>query len=60
MPKKTSSKSPHKPTVRIEFEVEPIVEMKLRALCRMFDLPYPEGIAVVLEKTCALVDKGAR
>ena len=44
-------------TVRITFEVDPIVELKLRVLCRAFDLPYPEGIAVVLEKTCALVDR---
>lgn len=53
--KKAASKSGE--TVRITFEVDPIVELKLRVLCRTFDLPYPEGIAVVLEKTCALVDK---
>ena len=46
--------------VKICFEVEPIVEAKLRFLCHHYSLPYPEGIAVILEKTCALVDRKRR
>ena len=69
MPKSPSSKKskaakrPSSPFVTITFEVDPIVEVKLRALCRQYVLPYPEGIGIVLENACNLVDrkrKGSR
>ena len=61
MPKTRKSKGKKRTeTVRISFEVEPFVEANLRLLCRHFGLPYPEGIAVVLEKVCALVKKRGR
>ena len=66
MPKSSTTKrkpkaaKPKSPTVLITFEVDPIVELKLRVLCRQFSLPYPEGIAVVLEKTCEVVGKSRK
>lgn len=42
-------------TIEIRFLVEPMVEARLRALCSMFGLPYPDGIGVILDKTCDIV-----
>lgn len=47
-------------TVKISFLVEPEVEARLRALCSVFRLPYPDGIGVILDKTCDIVGKRKR
>lgn len=47
-------------TIEIRFLVEPMVEARLRALCRAFGLPYPDGIGVILDKTCDIVGKRKR
>lgn len=44
-------------SVEISFLVEPEVEARLRAMCRVFRLPYPEGIGIILDKACDVVGK---
>ena len=58
-----ASEAPRKPRARarrtciIRAEVEPAVASRLYHLCQMFNLPYPDGIAYVLEAACQIVGK---
>lgn len=67
MQKKSSSKTKTvkaaKPRARreqtciIKAEVSPAVAARLVGLCEQVGLPYPDGIAYVLEAACRIVDK---
>lgn len=43
-------------TCIIKAEVSPAVAARLLKLCRAFDLPYPDGIAAILEAACKIAD----
>lgn len=44
-------------TCIIKAEVSPAVAARLVKLCEQVGLPYPDGIAYVLEAACRIVDK---
>ena len=65
MKKTTKSSKSSKPVIKpapdesveITLEVEPAVATRLRILCRFYNLPFPEGIGIVLDRACDLVGK---